>query len=164
MVSGDIIIDTDDGKIIVDHVIANGTITTKTSDAGIHCSQVSCESMLAETSDDKVKLEEDTMKRKLNIESSYGGIVLNHVIAPESLTVKTSDGDIIFERIQSDDIELWDNYGNIKGSIEGKLADYSITSKTSSDYENSLPSSMDGGDKRLNVKTSDGKINVNFIQ
>lgn len=54
------------------------------------------------------------------------------------------------------------NYrGDIEGTIQGAMADYSITSIVYRG-ENNLPNDMPGGDKQIHVEVSRGDISIDF--
>jgi hypothetical protein len=51
---------------------------------------------------------------------------------------------------------------DVKGSITGNPADYSIITGTSNG-KNNLPEKTDGGEKSIYINTSNGNIYIDFI-
>jgi len=142
-VAGDMKLDNSNGKISVSDVIVNGGITCETSNSEISLSGSAGESISAK--------------------NSNGAIVLNNLTAREELIAETSNSDISMDSVSAGaSIVCNTSNGSIEGDIFGKLSDFTVSAKTSNGSSN-LPTHMEGGDKKLELKTSCGNISVDFI-
>ncbi len=113
----------------------------------------------ADTSNGAIRLENITGKR-LKLHTSNGKLTLEQVEFAE-IDCHTSNGKIAVDEVSGDDISLDTSNGAIKGTIKGSMEDYRITSHTSNG-SNNLPESSRGGEKKLYVKTSNGRIDLDF--
>ena len=77
------------------------------------------------------------------------------------LSLKTSNGPIECAAIAGDSIRMETSNGRIRGTIQGRAGDFSITSQTSNGT-NSLEDLSGQGAKTLAVKTSNGSIEIDF--
>lgn len=101
--------------------------------------------------------------RALEAETRNGRLTLTDTVTEESTYAETTNSSLKIHRIKAgDNIHLQSSNGAVKGSIKGKLSDYSITSKTSN-AESNLPAHGGNGDKLLEVHTSNGDIDIEFI-
>lgn len=88
--------------------------------------------------------------------------MLKKVTSNESIQLKTSGNDIQLDTVEfSEELTCNVTDGSVNGSVTGKLADYSVTTKVF-DGKSNLPESMNSGDKIINIKTLGGDINIGF--
>lgn len=135
---------TSNGSVTVSDCTAAAEVTCITSNSKVELNRVECES--AQT------------------ESSNGGITVTSVNAKGSVDAKTSNGRIEFAKIEfGSELSLSTSNNGIRGEIDGRLADYTVTSRTSNG-KNNLPESMKGGSKKISATTSNGSIDINFSE
>jgi P pilus assembly chaperone PapD len=108
-----------------------------------------------------MNLEKVTSRQDIKAVTSNGKITAEGVSASQSLTLKTSNGGIRVSNLDSAAISLITSNAGIKGSLPGKMADYTVKSATSNG-KNNLPNERAGGEKTLNVKTSNANISLEF--
>lgn len=151
-------------EIQIQNVSASGRLEAKTSDANIYINDSKAAGDIAcHTYSGKIDL--DAVEGKtIDAENSDGRIALKKVISKESILLKTLSDDIRLDTVEfSEELTCNVTDGSVKGSVTGKLADYSVTAKAI-DGKSNLPESMDSGDKIINIKTSSGDINIDFIK
>ncbi len=95
---------------------------------------------------------------------SSGSAHLTNVKVNQVLRCNGSSGTIQFDQMDSNDkIIISAASGSIRGSIVGKMSDYTIHSKVSSGSCN-LPEFMEGGSKQLDVNAQSGSIKIEFSE
>lgn len=156
-------------------------IELKTSNGKIELTDVNCGgSAVLTTSNSTIKLENITVKDRLDCSTGNGGITLSDIkagsveadssnapitlgtVSAESLNAETSNGRIEINGLNiTREIRLKTSNSGISGKLKGGIGDYSITSSTSNG-SNSLPESSSGGNTKLVVRTSNGSIRLEF--
>lgn len=154
-------IETSNATITIEDVKASD-VTLKTSNATIEVDNlVALGEIEIDTSNGKVDLE-NTSGNDFIIETSNAKIELNNVFSAEGLDLHTSNGSISFDDIKFvTEFRCKTSNASVDGTLPGNISDYSITSDTSNG-NNSLPENMNSGGKKLNVKTSNGSIDIDF--
>ena len=132
---------------------SNGTITVKNVDTS--------EDVDINTSNEWINLYDFTADN-IYCDTNNGTIKIDNVTVNDSFDVNTSNGGIDISKLKADKkIKLKTSNGSIKGDIFGDINDYQITSHTSNG-QNNLPDNFNGGNIILDVKTSNGNIDINF--
>jgi DUF4097 and DUF4098 domain-containing protein YvlB len=152
-----------DDEIHVQNVKASGYLEMKASDDNISITSTTVMgSISCHTFGGKIDL--DAVEGKsIEAVNSDGRITLKSVISKESIYLKTTSDDIRLDTVLfNKDLTCTVTDGNVKGSITGKLADYSVTTKAI-DGKSNLPESINSGAKIINIKTTDGDIQIDFI-
>jgi DUF4097 and DUF4098 domain-containing protein YvlB len=113
----------------------------------------------------------DVAADRMRIEGSNTEVSLNHLRVKNNVTVSSSNAKITFDDLAADDIRLDTSNANIKGRIAGRFDDYRKDLQTSSymsitvdgtEYNHHLKSER--GDKRLEVGTNNGDIEIDFAE
>lgn len=147
--------------IELENITSLESLRAQTSNAGINLKNVSAVSMEIQTSNASVKLE-NVAGECLNANTSNGKIEAKHINVKERTKLRTSNAKVVVEEIESRQIELHTSNGTVQGMLSGSIADYNVRSFTSN-ASSTLPSHMNTGkDKSLEVKTTNGKINILF--
>ncbi|MDR0916055.1 MAG: hypothetical protein LBN02_02570 [Oscillospiraceae bacterium] len=161
----------------------DGAIELTTRNAHIEASSVALtRSLTLATSNSHVDVRDLSVGGALKVSSSNARITLDNVNAVAisastsnarceasnvradgDLTLTTSNSRISAEHIAAAKIVLRTSNSRVSGTIEGAIRDYSVRSRTSNGSSN-LPTDMGGGDKSLDVHTSNGTIDVRFTQ
>lgn len=177
----DLSLSTSNGKVSADNVTAV-EIRLATSNGGLELSGLTCDSLFARTSNGEVEAFALRVAGKAELKTSNGGVNINDIVSAEviagssngsidardveapKVTLKTSNNGINVQNIKATrEIVLKSSNGSIRGNIAGSMADYNITSETSNG-RNNLPSDAHLGDIRLNVDTSNGNIDIDFLE
>ncbi|MCD8066837.1 MAG: DUF4097 domain-containing protein [Oscillospiraceae bacterium] len=82
-------------------------------------------------------------------------------LSPRSLTAASGYGDIKAESVSANTVRLDTETGDIVGTLDGALDDYSVTAATELG-DSSLPSERRGGHISLDVYTACGDIEIEF--
>ncbi|MGN1466878.1 MAG: DUF4097 family beta strand repeat-containing protein [Ruminococcus sp.] len=138
----DIKVITSNGSVNIQDTQAKGTVDIKTSNASVTLGSSSFENLSAKSSNGKIQLLNVKAENEIYAETSNGKIDIERISAEKSITLKTSNA-------------------GVTGTVLGTISDFTVTSHTSNG-NNNLPENMPGGDKQLNVDTSNGKIDVSF--
>jgi DUF4097 and DUF4098 domain-containing protein YvlB len=140
--SGGLSIRTSNAKFTFRNLKISGEISAQTSNGKLACQFIDCGSF--------------------NAESSNGRIEAIHVKAAVELTLATSNGRVEIQHINAGErIAVHSSNGRIYGTIDENMRVFSIRSHTSNG-NNSLPGDMPGGNKDLEVTTSNGPIDIRF--
>lgn len=140
--ASDVYLKTSNGHVDTDFLIATGDIEITSSNGRIELS--------------------NTSGNDFTVETSNGKIEIVNITAQEGIELKTSNGSISFDSVDYvSELRCKSSNASIDGTLPGNMTDYSIISDTSNG-NNSLPSDMNSGDKKLNVKTSNGSIDIEF--
>lgn len=154
-------------------------MTLNTSNAEVVLSAVKARSLMVRTSNGKVKVSDSelgegsiytsnnqisTAKLKaesISLRTENAKAVMRDTTAAKCV-VQTSNGSIQADNVSSDDLSLITSNAAIEGMINGAKADYRIESYTSN-ASNNLGTQLNG-EKKLLAKTSNAKINLDFLQ
>lgn len=136
-------ISSSNGSINLFSINVSNNIKAKTSNGSIKLDSINSKDIVATTSNGKIELLNINANNSIFADSSNGKINLSYVNVEKELNLHTSNG-------------------SISGSIYGKQQDFSITSSSSNGKSN-LPQSYSSGDKILYARTSNGKIDIDFI-
>jgi hypothetical protein len=143
-VANDLIASTSNASINIEGVNVVGRGNLKTSNGKIDVFSINAVELIAQTSNSSINVE------KLEIMNT--------------LTLVTSNGKIRFQEINvKSDIRMETSNSSIIGKINSSIKEYKIRS-TTSNGSNNLPQSLDLGIKKLDISTSNGSINVEFLK
>ncbi|MHC5217659.1 DUF4097 family beta strand repeat-containing protein [Enterococcus sp. LJL128] len=135
-------------------------VKVKTTNAKIDAEDLNLKSADFETTNGKIELDSIAVSGKIHGQTTNGKIDLNDLTGKEAVFT-TTNGKINFDDFSvSRKLELGTTNGAVKGSIIGNEADFKITSSTTNG-KNSL-NNRNSGEKELAVKTTNGKIAVDF--
>lgn len=140
---GNAIFDTSNGRVTITDFTSKKDVDVKTSNDSIKLDEVTARNIITKTSNGKIELENTNAANKTSATSSNSGIMLDSIKCGKELDLKTSNG-------------------RIEGTIDDKITNFTIDSKTSNG-DNNLPSQA-FGDKLLYAKTSNSKIDIVFLQ
>ncbi len=130
-----------------------------TSNASIDIACAAADMLRANTSNGRIYVEYADCGRA-EFKTSNGKIDATDVTAAEYVKMITSNGNVKVQNIVSQNISLVTSNGAITGSLPGRMEDYAITGETSNG-KNNLPTGT-AGSKKLDVRTSNGKISIDF--
>ena len=134
-------VSTENGAVVLENVSIDEAVTAKTENGAVYMKNVAAASITGETENGAVKLEKCKAA---------------HIHA------ETENGAVNVVTIAGDEIMLVTDNGSVSGTISGSRSDYRIESKTSNGANN-LGNKSDGS-KLLSVRTSNGSINVTFVE
>ncbi len=143
-VSGKLDVSTSNAGIYISDSAISGDVVSRTSNGKIEFDKVECENAKADSSNSSITITSVKSKGRIEAQSSNGRIEIDDIEFGTELTLITSNN-------------------SIKGEIPGRLADYSVSSKTSNG-KNNLPENLKSGDKIITVNTSNGTIDIRFSE
>lgn len=140
-IRGDMTVAAGTGEIYMGDVALEGALTVKT-EGSVYLRELEDLTELTVQADgssvDLMELEAG----RIQVSTGLGPVYLEEVWAGESLCVQTGGGDV-------------------SGSLEGAMEDYSISADPGSG-ESNLPGSLELGDRRLEIATGGGDIQILF--
>lgn len=138
---GDITVETDNGNIAVEGAQVRG-LSAMTANGAVTLRDVRAEVVFASARNDAIRMED---------------------VAMGALTASTENDDILFSGVEAaESLSLQTDKGDIRGELPGQMRDYHIESET--DYDNSLPTLLDGEGIFLRAVTNNGDIDVTFAE
>ncbi|NCC75943.1 MAG: hypothetical protein EOM08_05860 [Clostridia bacterium] len=151
---------TSNGPVTLDSLDLAGPVNVRTTNGGITVQNLAVTAGLELATSNGAITAQDITADSAYLVTSNGRIEVSQLLAKD-LSLKTSNGPINCAAITGDTIRLETSNGNIRGTVQGRAKDYSITSQTSNG-ENSLEDVSGQGAKTLTVKTSNGNIEIQF--
>ncbi len=159
------------------------SVTTETANADILAKDLTFQSLSFATSNSEIELDGVNVLKDCTLQTANASVLLEHVVINGALTAGTSNDAIETNQVQADTVSLGTTNGNIEfenlfannsihlsttnDDIEGTVADsirsFNIQSSTTNG-ENNLPVSLSGGEKQLSVNTTNGDIDIMFLQ
>jgi hypothetical protein len=152
------------GKLSLTGATLSGPSRFETSNSGITLKDAVFQGHLTlETSNGELSLE-DVRLNTADIRTSNSRISLKDVDAEGSLDAATTNGGIYPSRLstRAGRLTLSASNGPVEGIINAPRNLFAITS-TTSNADNNLPTSWPGGPAGLDVSTSNGRINIEFV-
>ncbi len=155
---------TDNGKISVADLSCTGDLTVETDNGKISCANASIGGKASFFTDNgSISVRAFNGTGALTAETKNGKIIMEGDIAASAITVKTDNGEIRSSgTITTQNAVLKTANGDVTATFSGKQADYTAQIKTSNGEANI--GNFDGGEKRLEVKTSTGDIRIFFTE
>lgn len=141
--SNGFIADTSNGSINISNSVAKGNVSLKTSNSSVDTNNLKADNLTVDSSNGRLTLISNVIAKGIEAETSNSQINIRDNQFGDFFNCKTSNG-------------------GISGTLLGSIKDYSIISRTSNG-RNSLPENLELGSKRINFKTSNSNIDVDFI-
>jgi len=151
---------TSNAYIKLDDVNCAQKITCATSNSRIALDDVNARSARLTTSNGRITLSDLYIREELEAVNSNGSVTVKNSTAEGRVSLSSSNGRIELEAVSAPDYTLKTSNGMVGGTLKGNAAEYTITSSTSNG--NNLLGNRAGGDKRLNVHTSNAPITLKF--
>ncbi len=142
--SGDLAVDTSNGDITLTRVRAAGAIGARTSNGRVTLT--------------------DTLSANVTVGASNTGVWLTGAQADTFVAVDTSNASVQLERLLfGAELRCATSNGSVRGTVAGEQGDFTFSCDTSNG-ECNLPRSIAGGEKQINLQTSNGDIDVTFVK
>lgn len=155
--------DLSNGMLTMEDLRLENDVTLKSGNGRIEVRNCRAQALNAETSNGAVRLAH-VEAEKINAKTSNGRVTAEAVRSATSLTLTTSNGAIVLDAVfAGESIALKSSNGSITGTVADAQEAFQITSETSNG-SNNLPETWGNGDKRLHVTTSNGAIDIGFLE
>ena len=163
-ITGDLKLENSNGSVLVNGVSVERDFFAQTSNARISVDKTEIGGNgVCRTSNGVIRVADSTAQ-SFDLDTNNGQIDLERMSAASDLSAETSNSDIqLTEADVGRSITCISSNGDIKGSIVGKMEDFSITSDTSNG-KNNLPTHTDSGAKEADIRTSNASINIDFVK
>lgn len=157
-------LESSNGRMNIKNIEALKGIKMHTTNGGLNITNLKSGNMIeCNTTNGAIVLQDVGTADDIELKTTNGAVKINSV-ASKNLTVKTSNGSIKFDGVEvNESIDLKSTNSAIRGSINGKMTEFNIISKTTNG-KNNLPGSLKSGDKNLTAVTSNGSINIEFFE
>ena len=161
---------TSNGKIISKNLFSNEKIELVTSNSRIEVINSDINDIYVKTSNGTIEFK-NSKADIINGKTSNSKIIIDHVETSNYINFETSNGRIELNSLNAKDIKLKTSNAKIEGSIIGDYDDFDKDIKTSNgriyvnetEYSNKI-NSNNSKENKLNIKTSNSKINLEFIK
>ena len=160
----DLAIETDNGSISVEGTgIPVGIFTADTDNGDIDIDRLSAKKIGASTDNGSVTVKDVTATDGISLETDNGEIEMHGNVTAASLEAEASNGDISHEggAIFASRISISTEIGDIEATFAGSEADYTVLVEKS--IGNSNISNSTGGEKRAELETDVGDIEIHFL-
>ena len=145
----------------VDNMELKSKLELTTTNGKIKLKNITSPDISVHSTNGEIELTNIKSNDEVSADTTNGKIQANDVFCSE-LEMSTTNGSIRFENIDVlESVNARTTNGSIKGSVAGNMSDFNITSKTSNG-DNNLPRQMNSGKKRMDIKTTNGNIDINF--
>ena len=153
-------VSTSNSRIAVGDITFAQPLRLSTSNAYIKLDDVNARSARLTPSNGRITLSDLYIREELEAVNSNGSVTVKNSTAEGRVSLSSSNGRIELEAVSAPDYTLKTSNGMVGGTLKGNAAEYTITSSTSNG--NNLLGNRAGGDKRLNVHTSNAPITLKF--
>ncbi len=160
---GDLTAKTSNSSCTLEKLQVSGKLHANTSNSRLAAVDVRASEISLMTSNASLNAHRLQAQGPITLESRNGKLEAEKVGTPAQFTLHTSNARISVQAVSSPDIRLITSNAGIEGSILGTDAEYSVTSHASNGRD-SLAGHSFHGPKRLEVKTSNGNIHLQFTQ
>ncbi|MEG0570071.1 MAG: DUF4097 family beta strand repeat-containing protein [Oscillospiraceae bacterium] len=158
----DINLTTSNAKIDVAGATSKNDFVAKTSNSEVKISNCTADSITATSSNGGLSLT-NSAANTCNMKTTNSRIILTTSSISNSLYATTANAKIELDMMSSpNETSLITSNGEVSGTMIGNSSDFSYDCTTTNATSN-LPSNMTIGEKSLKIKTSNAKINLEFI-
>lgn len=157
-----ITLSTSNSRIVLNDVNCAQTLTATTSNSRIVLNDVNIHAARLVTTNGHIELEDVFARDVIEAVTGNSGITVRDTEAEGALHLTTSNARVELDDAAAKEIVIRTSNGSVSGTVKGRAADYTVRSRTSNG-SNKL-GNRDGGDRTLNVTTSNGSISVEFEQ
>ncbi|MGI6240122.1 MAG: DUF4097 family beta strand repeat-containing protein [Christensenellales bacterium] len=147
------------GKLTAEEIRVSGNLHLKTTNGGVSVRALAAREITCETTNGRLEAE-DVAAVGAAVLTTVNGANSARGVAGEGVRIETRNGHLSVAGIRGDAIYLASSNGAITGSVCGKLEDYAVSSRTSNGKSN-LPAASEG-EKQLEVRTSNARIDISF--
>ncbi|MEG1802049.1 MAG: DUF4097 family beta strand repeat-containing protein [Lachnospiraceae bacterium] len=154
-------VETTNGGIRGEDIHILEEVKFRTSNGGIRMDTIECKKILATTENAGINLT-DANGEELIADTCNGRVSLERAVISKEIQLRSSNGGVVFDRIDCPNINLRTSNGMIKGALSGTVGDYAIRSRTSNGSTNLPNISYTDQKKKLSAITSNGRIQVEF--
>lgn len=152
---------TTNGNLTFSGVQAAGSIQGKCTNGKITLNRIAAERINISSTNGKVELTNINTHSDATFTSTNGAVTATNITA-DSLDLHTTNGKITTARVNvKTKLDISSTNGAIAGSIIGQAADFTISAHTTNG-KNNLKNLAGGGAKALNLRTTNGKIDITF--
>ncbi len=137
----------------------SGLLDLNTSNSSLKAEDVCAGRLRCVTSNSKIALA-SSQAEEMELKTSNSNLKLEKVWA-KTLSARTSNSSIKANGVDAMFVTLITSNGSISGELAGRPQDYTIESSTSNG-KNHNPS-QPGGDRKLEVRTSNGNISLDYL-
>lgn len=155
-----VVLTTSNSRITLDEIKCLGGLTATTSNARITLNDVHAASLHLNTSNGGVTLEDVIAVAEIEAATRNAAIDVSDTECGSTLNLSTSNSHVAVEDVSAPAIIIRTSNANVSGTVRGNRSEYTVTS-TTKNGSNHLGNSV-GGEKTLNVITSNGSITLEF--
>lgn len=144
------------GNIKLQNLSISGDVTLECDTGEIHATNLQAASLKAKSTTGDQTYESVTLSGAINLEASTGDVSLTQAMARGDCIIKTSTGDVRFDRADATALSVKTTTGSVKGTLLSPKIFYTHTSTGSID----VPKSTEGG--MCEITTNTGSIHISI--
>lgn len=161
--AGNLIAESWNGNISAQQIQLSGELQLKTSNGRLLLEQCTAHSIKGKTENGQISLKNVQAEQTLTATTSNSAIQAVDLRCGSSMKLQTANGRIALEQVTAGTEMIFQtSNASIIGNIAERSDAFTIVSHTSNGSSN-LPGKWGKGNKLLNVKTSNGSIQINFL-
>lgn len=161
--AGNLTAESYNGNISAQQIQLSGELQLKTSNGRLLLEQCTAHSLKGKTENGQISLKNVQTEQTLTATTSNDAIRAVDLRCGSSMKLQSANGKIVVEQVMAEtEMILQTSNAAIIGSVAERADAFTIVSHTSNGSSN-LPGKWGKGNKLLNVKTSNGSIQINFL-
>ena len=147
-------------RITMEGITCSQGITLSTTNARVVLSDVVAREASVHTTNGRIELHDVYAREGMNAGGTNGQIIAENLNTDQKLRLATTNGRVTLDNVSGQDIDIRTSNGSVSGTVHGEREAFTIHSHTSNAGNNLM--NREGGDRRLNIVTSNGAVNVSF--
>lgn len=147
-------------RITMEGITCSQGITLSTTNARVVLSDVVAREASVHTTNGRIELHDVYAREGMSAGGTNGQIIAENLNTDQKLRLATTNGRVTLDNVSGQDIDIRTSNGSVSGTVHGEREAFTIHSHTSNAGNNLM--NREGGDRRLNIVTSNGAVNVSF--
>ena len=147
-------------RITMEGITCSQGITLSTTNARVVLSDVVAREASVHTTNGRIELHDVYAREGMNAGGTNGQIIAENLNTDQKLRLATTNGRVTLDNVSGQDIDIRTSNGSVSGTVHGEREAFTIHSHTSNAGNNLM--NREGGDRKLNIVTSNGAVNVSF--
>lgn len=147
-------------RITMEGVTCSQDIRLSTTNARVVMNDVVVRDAAVHTTNGRIELHTVYASNGLDAGSTNGQIIAENLSTDQKLSLATTNSRVTLNGVSGKNIDIRTSNGSVSGTVCGNKEDYTIHSVTSNAGNNLA--NREGGEKTLNIVTSNGTVNVSF--
>ena len=154
---------TSNGEVILENIVSEGNVDVSGSNGSVDVRNLSVGGAFGAQNSNGALILKDVSAHEMRASTSNGKATAENVAAAACFSLHTSNADLLLNRVQASEFSVGTSNGSIAGSIVGDEQDYDIEAKTSNGQLRLPQGGHEGAPGKLIALTSNGDIDLEFV-